>query len=62
MVRFDTRFRAPFLWTGVTLADFQSCGKIPLLNDLVNMMDNGREMDSPINLIISIGQPSGPTL
>ena len=23
-------------------------------------MDNGREMDSPTNLIISIGQPSGP--
>ena len=34
--------------------------KIPLLNDLLNIIDKGTEITSPIDLIICTGQPSGP--
>ena len=45
---------------GVTWAFFQSCGKVPLLNDLLKIMDNGIAINSPTDFIIEIGQPSGP--
>ena len=45
---------------GVTWVFFQSCGKVPLLNDLLKIMDNGIAINSPTDFIIDIGQPSGP--
>ena len=38
----------------------QSCGKVPELNDLLNMIDRGMAINSLTDLIIGIGQPSGP--
>ena len=45
---------------GVTLAHFQSGGKIPLVSDLLNKIDSGTEIDSLTDLIVDMGQPSGP--
>jgi len=43
---------------GVTWAFFQSCGKAPLLNDLLKIMDNGTATKFTHRL--EIGWPSGP--
>ena len=45
---------------GVTLAHFQSGGKIPLVSDLLNKIDGGTEINSLKDLIMDIGQPSSP--
>jgi len=44
----------------VTWAFFQSCGKIPLFNDLLKIIDKGIAMNSHTDFIIEINQPSGP--
>ena len=43
---------------GVILAHFQSGGKEPLLNDLLNRIDSGTEINSLTDFIIVIGHPS----
>ena len=42
------------------LSIFQSWGKIPELNDFLNIMDNGMAINSPTDFIIGIEEPSGP--
>ena len=44
----------------VTLAHFQSSGKIPLFSDLLNKIDSGTEINLLTDLITDIGHPSGP--
>ena len=45
---------------GVTLGHFQSGGKTPLFSDLLNKIDDDTEINSPTDLIMDMGQPSGP--
>jgi len=41
-------------------ANFQSVGKTPLERDLLYKIDKGKQIDSAVRLINSVGQPSGP--
>ena len=51
---------SPFLYTGVTLALFQSHGNFPLLRDMLNRHEREREIDSAASGSNRTVTPSGP--